>query len=937
MRGKTASDGDDYSALVESEPLAAYICGRDGRVLAANSLVRHLWKRDFDPDDERQAFTGPCHILSRDLTEVDAGTLWAAKVLQSQEPEPLGDYVLETMGGDRCRIKAGAKPVRDGDLALCYVCPVGPVDTADSGRRYEAIVEATPESVEVVSADGILQSVNEAGLRIMEAGDRSDIVGKCVFDYIVPEYRDAFRAFHDQVIAGRPATLEYELEGLKGRRRFVDSHAVPLEGEGRAPQRLTVTRDITERKRTENLLEDERATLETLNNLSRALTSTLDLQALVQLATDKVTRVTGAEFGAFFYNIISEDGEALQLYTLSGAKKEIFASFPHPRTTPLLAPTFHGEGTIVSHDITRDERYGRAGRHSGMPGGHLPVRSYLAVPVVSRGGEVLGSMLLGHSRPGMFDARAVRLAEGIAAFAAVGIDNSRLYAAVQSSEARLRLLTDAMPQLVWSARGDSGLCQYLSSQWHDYTGVPVTRLLGRGWMDVIHPDDRDRAAAAWDDARRRGGSYGVEYRILGADGAYRWFKARAEPVGGEPDGVPIWYGTCTDIQELMDARRRAEAANTAKSEFLANMSHEIRTPMNAIIGLSHILAMSQPLTPRQQEFIATLRVSADALMTLINDLLDIEKIESGNVELERTTVDLARLVDEVATIMVFRAREKGLTLSHDSEAVRGRLFIGDPARLRQILLNLVGNAIKFTDKGGVRVRAVCEGGSVTLTVSDSGIGIAPDKADAIFEKFVQADSSISRKYGGTGLGLAITRTLVHLMGGRLSVDSEVGRGSVFTVHLDLEPAFAPSDGPPAAEAVSASPPAGSGIVLLVEDHEANVLVATTLLKEFGYQIAVAGNGLEALERARTESFAAVLMDIQMPGMDGLEATRLIREHERAAHRAPVPIIGMTAHARGSDREQCRDAGMNAYLPKPFKPEDLRRVLEETLQVTGESD
>ncbi|MBW8732960.1 MAG: response regulator [Asticcacaulis sp.] len=918
--------------------MAAYICGPDGRILAANALAQAVWQRPFDPGDSAQAFTGPCRILSPDLTPVDRDAVWSARVLRTATPEPLGDYVLETADGGRCCIKAGAKPIDGGRCVLSYLCPVAPVEAADTGRQYQAIVEATPESVEVVAADGTVQNINDAGVCLLDADRPDEIVGRSVFDFIVPEYRDAFRAFHDTVVGGAPATLEFEIISLKGRRRFVDSHGVPLEMDGHAARRLTVTRDITERKRTEKLLKDERATLETLNNLSRALTSTLDLQALVQLATDKVTRVTGAEFGAFFYNVVNEDGEALQLHALSGAQKDVFARFPHPRTTPLLAPTFHGHGTIVADDITRDERYGRAGSPSGMPDGHLPVRSYLAVPVVSRSGEVLGSMLLGHSKTAMFDARAVRLAEGIAAFAAVGIDNSRLYEAVQASEARFRLLTDAMPQLVWSARGDTGMCQYVSSQWHDYSGVPVMRLLGRGWIDVIHPDDRDRVAAAWDEAWTKKGSYGIEYRIRRHDGAYRWFKVRAEPVvGGE--GAPVWYGTCTDIQELMDARQRAEAASTAKSEFLANMSHEIRTPMNAIIGLSHILGMSKPLTPKQQEFIATLQVSADALMTLINDLLDIERIESGKVELEHTTVDLAQVIDEVATIMVVKAREKGLTLSHNADPLRGRPFVGDPARLRQILLNLVGNAIKFTDKGGVHIRAVREGEGngngrmqVALSVSDTGIGIASDKIGAIFEKFVQADSSISRKYGGTGLGLAITRTLVGLMGGTLSVDSRFGQGSVFTVHLDLEAVATP--------AVRAQPRGafsvetrhdGKGTILLVEDHEANVLVASTLLEAFGYTIAVAGNGLEAFERVKTEAYSVVLMDIQMPGMDGLEATRLIREFERATHRAPVPIIGMTAHARGSDREQCLDAGMNDYLAKPFVPDDLKSTLEGVLR------
>jgi CheY-like chemotaxis protein/anti-sigma regulatory factor (Ser/Thr protein kinase) len=284
-------------------------------------------------------------------------------------------------------------------------------------------------------------------------------------------------------------------------------------------------------------------------------------------------------------------------------------------------------------------------------------------------------------------------------------------------------------------------------------------------------------------------------------------------------------------------------------------------------------------------------------------------------------------------MMAVRVREKGLDFHVEDECAKGRQFVGDPTRIRQIVLNLCSNAVKFTENGRVAIVVGCEPGdepgveTVTVRVEDTGIGIAADKLSSIFDKFVQADSSITRRYGGTGLGLAITRTLAEALGGDISVQSVEGQGSAFIVRLPLKVADAPADGPAEAPAIQGE----AGVrrkALLVEDHDPNVLVATSFLDAFGFDADVAGNGLQACEMAKQKAYDVVLMDVQMPGMNGFDATQLIRQFERQKGRPPVRIIGMTAHAMAGDRERCLAAGMDDYIAKPFDPRALEALLAE---------
>jgi len=503
------------------------------------------------------------------------------------------------------------------------------------------------------------------------------------------------------------------------------------------------------------------------------------------------------------------------------------------------------------------------------------------------------------------------------------------------SEQRHRLLADRATDIIITY-GVNGLVTYVSPSIERVSGHLPRDVVGRPVTDLIHPDDVPGLAESFREfvkAPPEWSQRGVTYRGLVKGGGCRWFEARTSIIRDDEGRVVEFQDLVRDITEtkrleeaLIEARDRAEAGARAKSEFLANMSHELRTPLTSVIGFSGLLQQSAALPETERRYADRIGTASEALLGVINDILDYSKLEAGAVQMEARAFDPRALAQAAAAMVEGQCEVKGLTLCVELDPDLPAALTGDEGRLRQVMLNFLANAAKFTAAGRVTLEASWADQRLRVAVRDTGIGIAAEKIDTLFERFSQAANSTTRVYGGTGLGLSISRRLVEMMGGEIGAESRIGEGSTFWFEVPLTPAEAIAG----EDRAGGDAPSPNGLrILVADDAAANRELAIAILGGMGVAVGTVEDGAQAVEAARSGAYDLILMDVHMPVMDGLDATRAIRRLDGPAGR--TPIIALTANVQPEQMLRCREAGMDDHVGKPIQVAELLRVISARLE------
>ncbi len=724
--------------------------------------------------------------------------------------------------------------------------------------------------------------------------------------------------FYERVVSlySHPSeTSRDEIEFISG--MVLDRYSSPVLGErGQYYGRIWTFRDITERKRAEETLRDSEERFRSVVETSPSGITVLDLSGRILLSNQQLAWSFGFDNADAFLSEVKTCFDVLSPEDHQRARDDI------ARATAL--------------GILRDLRYWLVRRD----GSRFPADVSVSLQRDAKDGPKVLTLLLQDVT-----------------------ERERAREALQKSEDRWRTSIELTGQVAWTTDG-AGMVVEDVPHWYKYTGQSCEETKGLGWAKALHPDDFDRTVQVWKQAVEAKSAYETEYRLRRFDGVYRHFLTRGVPVFREDRSIREWIGVCIDITErksaevdlrVINARLeeevaraeslavQAEAANRAKSEFLANMSHEIRTPMTAILGFSELLTTANLPPDEQSELVTGIQRNGKVLLELINDILDLSRIEADRLTLDRVDCPLRQIIDDVLSVVQLRAEQKGLGLEVDYAFPLPETVHTDPIRLRQVLTNLVGNAVKFTEHGAVRVCLRCTrvtDGSARMqfAISDTGIGIPAEKMHDLFQPFTQVDGSATRRYGGTGLGLAISRRLAEALGGDIQVSSQLGEGSTFTLTIDagsLESvrmlqsvrAFSTVEEP--SSPIEHKAPL-HGRVLVVEDVPDVCTVLHHILQRLNLELEIAEDGRLACEmaeesQAKGRPYDLILMDIQMPKMNGYEATRWLREHGWKG-----PIVALTAHALVGDCEKCLEAGCDGYMAKPITAKGLRDVLTQYL-------
>lgn len=723
------------------------------------------------------------------------------------------------------------------------------------------------------------------------------------------------------------------------------------ENHRKMPVRVVVSHEsITARKLAEIQLREESKLIETLYRVSQIVAGELHLPRIVEAVTQAAVELSSAQLSAFLPAVDKTPLASQAIYVRSSGHSEPRRSFEElPR---LLRESFwQARRPVRIDDASRDFRQAKEivkwPFEAADPAAYPTLTSCLIAPVMSRSGQRLGALLLGHEMPGRFHSRDEQLLLSLASQAAVALENALLVEsarhekeAASTSESRYRFVTESIPQLVWSTRAD-GYHEFFNQQWFDYTGINPETSMGEGWAVSIHPDDIERTRARWQQSVQSGERYEIEYRLRRYDGTYHWFLGRALPQRDKNGAILRWFGTCTDIEDQKRAqwekaaalereaaaRCDAEAANRIKDEFLAVVSHELRTPLTPILGWTNLLKAEgeDPILRRQG--IETIERNARAQAQIINDLLDVSRIITGKLKLDVRPVALQSVIEAAIETVEPAAQARSVEIVANYEEA-GQIM-GDSDRLQQVMWNLLANAIKFTPRQGrVEVRLRRVDSMMEVAVRDSGQGIEPAFLPLVFERFRQADASSTRAHGGLGLGLSIVRHLVEQHGGEVAVASAgKGQGSTFTIRLPIAPVLPEELGDlveePAREAAFSVPPeALKGVDVLIVDDEIDARdVLQKTLERSGARVRTASSAKEAFTLFQEQTPDVLLSDIGMPEDDGYTLIQWVRAL-KPSQGSRVPALTLTAYARAEDRARALRSGYQNHIAKPVAPAEL---------------
>jgi len=665
----------------------------------------------------------------------------------------------------------------------------------------------------------------------------------------------------------------------------------------------------------------------------------LDLQELAEMRPSLVrkARIAQALFHADSANVILANGG-----TLWRASND---QSGYAETAPISSLVIETGESLWITDLGADPRFSRHASVRSSRG----LRCFVGAPI-QVDGRVLGCLAVYANRSLKPDEaladRLQDLADGVATeyrLIAARRERDAMLAEMRKTQERFAFAIESFGLYIYDIDYvaetvvKSGVEQTFYTQHRGYTD------LRDNFLGIVHPDD----LPALNENRRRHREDGVpkrsEWRINRSDKLV-WVESAGKPIVDETGKLVRRIGALRDITtrkraeaEMADAKAAAEAANVAKSAFLATMSHEIRTPLNGVLGMAQAMA-ADDLTPIQRDRLDVIRQSGESLLAILNDLLDLSKIEAGKLEIEEIEFDLAEIARGAYAAFTALANKKGLSFALDISQACG-VYRGDPTRIRQVIYNLISNALKFTETGEIRVQAKYDRKSLIISVADTGIGMSPAVVDTLFAKFTQADASTTRRFGGTGLGLAICKQLAELMGGAITVKSQEGQGTTFTFKAPLQRIRSAKPSPmtqaPAAATAEPSTPKVLDLrVLAAEDNAVNQLVVKTLLHQIGVDPVIVDNGALAVEAWEQGEWDVILMDIQMPMMDGPSATRAIRQREQALGRPRTPIIALTANAMSHQIAEYLACGMDGHVTKPIEAAKLFTALETALEQVG---